>query len=42
MVRGMTANRFDAIEAFKRELIAFGLAVPRGGVIADEIGRAHV
>lgn len=32
----MTArNRWDAIAAFERELIAFGLILPSGGVIAD-------
>lgn len=36
MVQRMTArNRWDAIAAFERELIAFGLILPSGGVIAD-------
>ncbi len=36
MVQRMTArNRWDAIAAFERKLIAFGLILPSGGVIAD-------
>lgn len=36
----MTArNRWDAIAAFEGELVAFGLVLPRGGVVAD--GNIH-
>lgn len=33
------SNRFDAIAAFEREMIAFGLVLPRGGVVPD--GQIH-
>lgn len=34
-----SASRFDALAAFERELVSFGLVLPRGGLVAD--GKIH-